>query len=113
LRLRVLCVFAFNQKALALNYQTQRRKGRKDAKLPSYFLHVTEREKLVNIYYNDEKLDKYFKADFLCYGKIIVELKAVSFIHQDNINQTRNYLKSTKLQLGLWWCCKKYTILID
>ena len=60
-----------------------------------------EREKLVNVYYNNEKLDKYFKADFLCFDKIIVELKAKSFIHQDNIEQTRNYLKSTKLQLGL------------
>lgn len=60
-----------------------------------------EREKLVNIYYNDEKLDKYFKADFLCFDKIVVELKAKPFIHQDNINQVKNYLKSTKLQLGL------------
>ena len=60
-----------------------------------------EKEKLVNVYYNDEKLDKYFKADFLCFDKIVVELKAKPFIHQDNIEQTRNYLKSTKLQLGL------------
>ena len=60
-----------------------------------------EREKRINVYFNNEKLDKYFKADFLCYGKIIVELKAASFIHQDNINQTKNYLKSTKMRLGL------------
>ena len=60
-----------------------------------------EREKLVNVYYNNEKLDKYFKADFLCFDKIVVELKAKPFIHQDNIEQTKNYLKSTKLQLGL------------
>jgi GxxExxY protein len=60
-----------------------------------------EKEKLINIYFNDEKLNKYFKADFLCFNKIIVELKAIPFIHQDNINQTKNYLKSTKLQLGL------------
>jgi len=60
-----------------------------------------EKEKLINIYFNDEKLSKFFKADFLCFDRIIVELKAAPFIHQDNINQTKNYLKSTKLQLGL------------
>jgi len=60
-----------------------------------------EREKLVNVYYNGEKLDKYFKADFLCFGKIVVELKAKPFIHQDFIDQAKNYLKSTRLQLGL------------
>ena len=36
LRLCVLCAFAFNKKALALENQTQRRKERKDAKF--YFL---------------------------------------------------------------------------
>lgn len=60
-----------------------------------------KQEKLVNIYYNNEKLDKYFKVDFLCFDKIVVELKAKPFIHQENIEQTRNYLKGTKLQLGL------------
>lgn len=60
-----------------------------------------EQEKKIHVYFNDEKLDKYFKADFLCYNKIVVELKANPFIHQDNIDQTKNYLKSTKLQLGL------------
>jgi GxxExxY protein len=53
------------------------------------------------VYYHDEKLDKFFKADFLCFGKIIVEIKAKPFIHQDFIDQTINYLKSTRLQLGL------------
>ena len=38
--LRVLCVFAFNKKALALNNQTQRRKEREDAKF--YFSYLQE-----------------------------------------------------------------------
>ncbi len=37
----------------------------------------------------------------MCYDKIIVELKAAMFIHPDSINQTRNYLKTTKFELGL------------
>ena len=60
-----------------------------------------EQEKKINVYYNDEKMDKFFKADFLCFEKIIVEVKAKPFIHQDFIDQAKNYLKSTKLQLGL------------
>ena len=60
-----------------------------------------EREKLLNVYYDGEKLDKFYKADFLCYDKIIVELKAVSSIYQDALLQVQNYLKSTNLQLGL------------
>lgn len=60
-----------------------------------------EQQKLISVYFNDEKLDKYFKADFLCFDKIIVEIKAKPFIHQDNIDQIKNYLKSTRLKLGL------------
>ena len=60
-----------------------------------------EREKLLHIYFDSEKLKKHFKADFVCFDKIIIELKASEFIHNDNVEQTRCYLKSTKFQLGL------------
>jgi GxxExxY protein len=60
-----------------------------------------QREKLLQIYFDGEKLKKHFKADFVCFDTIIVELKASIFIHNDNIEQTRCYLKSTKFQLGL------------
>ena len=60
-----------------------------------------EKEKLINVYFNDLKLNKYFKADFLCFGKIIVELKAIPFVQENNLFQIKNYLKSTNLKLGL------------
>ena len=60
-----------------------------------------EREKLLKIDFDGQQLKKSFKADYVCYNKIIVELKAAIFIHNDNIEQTRNYLKATKLQLEL------------
>ncbi len=60
-----------------------------------------KREPLIHVYFNNEKLDKHFRADFLCYERIIVELKAASFIHHNNIDQTRNYLKATRMPLGL------------
>lgn len=60
-----------------------------------------EKEKMVNVYYNGEKLNKYYKADFLCFDKIIVELKAAASLHSDMIAQVQNYLRSTNLKLGL------------
>ena len=60
-----------------------------------------EKEKEIRIFYKDKLLDKCYKADFLCFGKIIVELKALSELSNDHISQILNYLKATKLQVGL------------
>ena len=60
-----------------------------------------EREKVMNIYYKGVKLDKYYKADFICFGKIIVELKALNDLSADHKAQLINYLKATKKQLGI------------
>ena len=55
----------------------------------------------LQVYYNDEPLDKYFVADFICYDNIIVELKAATFLHKNFEDQTINYIKSTNHPLGL------------
>ena len=60
-----------------------------------------EKERDIRIFYKDKLLDKCYKADFLCFGKIIVELKALSELSNDHISQILNYLKATKLQVGL------------
>ena len=60
-----------------------------------------EKEKDIRIFYKDKLLDKYYKADFLCFEKIIVELKALSELSNDHISQLLNYLKATKLRVGL------------
>ena len=60
-----------------------------------------EREKVLEVYFDGVILKKHFKADFVCFESIIVELKANSSIHSDNFEQTRNYLKSSKFKLGL------------
>ncbi len=59
------------------------------------------RHQKLNIIFNNEKLKKYFVADFVCYKKIIVELKAVSFLRQDDEKQLLNYLKATSMEVGL------------
>jgi len=60
-----------------------------------------EREMLLNVFYKGQKLNKTYVADFVCYEKIILELKAVDSIHPEYISQVINYLKATKHQLGL------------
>lgn len=65
-------------------------------------LHIPyEREKKLDLYYNEEKLSKYFKADFVCYDDIILELKSTSFLHPSFSMQLNNYLKSSRKQLGI------------
>lgn len=58
-------------------------------------------KKKLQVYYNQEPLKKYFIADFICFDKIVVEIKAASFLHKDTEAQTINYLKSTNYKLGL------------
>jgi len=53
------------------------------------------------IYYKGEKLYKYYQADFVCYDKIIVELKALSELTSQHEAQVLNYLKATAFELGL------------
>ncbi len=60
-----------------------------------------EREKKLPVFYGDVPLKKYFKADFVCYNSIILELKATKFIIEADHRQTVNNVKATKFQLGL------------
>lgn len=60
-----------------------------------------QREVPIKISYKENELSKYFVADFLCYDKIIVELKAVKKIEDIHIAQILNYLKATGNKVGL------------
>jgi GxxExxY protein len=51
--------------------------------------------------YKNEQLNQTYKPDFICYGEIIVELKAVNDIGDDHRAQLFNYLKATGMRLGL------------
>jgi len=59
------------------------------------------KEALIHINYKGKNLQKKFKADFICYGKIILELKAVTNLNPSHKAQVINYLKATNMQLGL------------
>lgn len=60
-----------------------------------------QKEVLLNISYRGIPLKQEYKADFLCYDKIIVELKAVSVLTDTHRAQVVNYLKATNQDLGL------------
>jgi GxxExxY protein len=60
-----------------------------------------ENEKKLELYYEGEKLNKYFKADFLCYNSIIVEIKSKNRLIRIDEQQTINYLKATNCEVGL------------
>ncbi|MBI3882436.1 MAG: GxxExxY protein [Verrucomicrobia bacterium] len=51
--------------------------------------------------YKGRKLRSEFQPDFICIGKIIVELKAVSELNDEHRAQVHNYLKSSGHRLGL------------
>jgi len=55
----------------------------------------------LNIYYEGEQLKKYYIADFVCYDKIILEIKSVSQIPVVFYAQIKNYLTATKKELGM------------
>ena len=60
-----------------------------------------EREKTFRVTYKGQLLDKEFRADFVCYDSIIVELKAVTDFTDEHYAQVYNYLKASGLSLGL------------
>jgi len=60
-----------------------------------------EREKELRITYDGIELKQTYKADFVCYDKIIVELKAVTELDDAHRSQVFNYLHATGFRLGL------------
>ena len=60
-----------------------------------------EREKDIKIFYDDIELKQSYRADFVCYDKIIVELKAVSSLNDSHHAQVYNYLHVTGCKLGI------------
>lgn len=60
-----------------------------------------EREKELKINYDGQELKQTYRADFVCYGKIIVELKAVQELDDAHRSQVHNYLHATGFKLGM------------
>ena len=59
------------------------------------------REVELAIRYKGELLNAKYRVDFICFGDIIVELKAISTLTNTDIAQLINYLKATGYHRGL------------
>jgi GxxExxY protein len=55
----------------------------------------------IQLEYKGKLLEQYFQPDFVCFGKIIVELKAVASLVNEHRAQTMNYLNATNFELAL------------
>lgn len=60
-----------------------------------------EREKKMKIKYKKQVLKKKYFADYLCYGEVVVELKAVIELTNIHKGQLFNYLKASDKRLGM------------
>ncbi len=56
---------------------------------------------LLRIKFKDIILKKRYEADFLCYEKIVIEIKAQSVLTDNDKAQLINYLKATELRVGV------------
>ena len=55
----------------------------------------------IKVEYKGVKLDQTYRADLICYDKIILELKAVQNLLHEHEAQLQNYLRATKMRVGL------------
>ena len=70
-------------------------------------------QKDLTLSYKGQALKQTYKPDFICYGKIIVEIKALSATTGEHKAHVLNYLKATREKLGLlvnFGCYPKATI---
>jgi GxxExxY protein len=51
--------------------------------------------------YRGRRLKTKFRPDFICFGRIVLEIKAVSALTPEHESQVLNYLHATELKLGL------------
>ena len=58
-------------------------------------------QKELSLDYKGHPLDKTYIPDLICFGKIVVELKAVSALTDEHRGQMLNYLRATGMKLGI------------
>jgi len=78
---------AVYQEALAVKFESRAIPHRKEVQIP--------------IFYRGRCLNTLYRADFVCFDSVIVELKSVYRLTAIEEAQVINYLRATKFQLGL------------
>ena len=93
-----LCIEVYNQLGMAFKeviYKDALEIEFRNNKIPF------ARERQFRIEYKGVILPRKYPADFIIFDKIILEVKAASFIVDHFVAQTINYLKASGLQLGI------------
>jgi|GEM_PF-2126624 len=68
-----------------------------------------ESQKVLDVQYKGRRLSKKYVADFLCFGEIILEIKAIDTLLPEHTAQVLNYLKATGKKnwiIGQFWNSK-------
>lgn len=60
-----------------------------------------EKQVEIRLNYKDILLNQSYRADFVCYNSILIEIKAVAEITDIHRAQLINYLKATGMKLGI------------
>jgi len=60
-----------------------------------------ESHKELKLCYRNKQLNQTYRPDFVCYDKIIIEIKAVSNLVDEHEAQILNYLNATGFKLGI------------
>ena len=60
-----------------------------------------EKERLLDVFYKGQLLNKKFVADFICFNEVILELKVMDALYPEHTAQVLNYLKATGKKVGL------------
>ena len=60
-----------------------------------------EGQKSLRIQYKGKMLNKEYFADLVCYGQIVMELKALERLSGNDEGQILNYLKATGMKVGV------------
>lgn len=55
----------------------------------------------INVYYKGQALKKFYVADFVCYGRILVEIKVMDHLTTREEAQLLNYMNATRMRVGL------------
>ena len=58
-------------------------------------------QRKLRVKYKDFVLKKYYRADFVCYEKVMVEIKAQAVLTGTDSSQLLNYMKAAEYRVGL------------
>ena len=54
----------------------------------------------LSLFYKNRQLEQTYTPDFVCFDKIVVEIKAVKQLADEHRAQVQNYLRASHLDLG-------------